>query len=93
MVTTSVSHIEQMKKSRYVVWSEDGRNDLEVDGNHSEKAYRLVVDLYTKSEFDSWAGEIEEAFEVYGLPYRLNDFLFEEETGFFHTQWVVTVYE
>lgn len=83
----SVSHVEHMKKDRYIVWEEDGGNDLEADNKHIEKSTHGVVDLFSKREFDCWKEEIEDAFDNAGIAWAYNDMDYEEETGFYHHQW------
>lgn len=36
----------------YIVWAEDGDNDLTADDSHAERAIQGAVDLYTKTEED-----------------------------------------
>lgn len=83
----SVSHVEHLKKERYIVWEEDGGNDLIADGKHCEKSTTGVVDLFTKIEFDPWKELIEEGFDASEIAWSYNDMDYEEDTGFFHHQW------
>lgn len=87
-VTTAVSHGERLKSSRYFVWQEDGANDLEADGSHVEGAVQGTTDLFTKQEFDPWAEELEQSFNLRGIAWYINSVQFEEETGFWHYEWV-----
>ena len=87
-VTDSVSHYRRLKSDRYFVWSEDGTNDLSSDGTHTERSVVGTTDLYTKTEFDPWADELEAAFEAAGISYYRNSVQYEEETGYIHTEWV-----
>ena len=86
-VTDQVSHAEHMKSDRYFVWQEDGANDLEADGLHTERAITGSTDLVTKQEFDPWKEQFEAAMEASGLPWSYNSFQFEEETGYYHYEW------
>lgn len=86
-VTDQVSHAEHMKSDRYFVWQEDGANDLEADGMHTERAITGSTDLFTKQEFDPWKEQFEAAMEASGLPWSYNSFQFEEETGYYHYEW------
>lgn len=90
-VTDQVSHAERMKSNRYFVWLEDGAQDLGADDVHAEKAVQGTTDLFTKIEFDPWAEELGEAFDKAGILWYLNSIQYEEETGFFHYEWVWTV--
>lgn len=88
-VTDAVKHSEFMESDRYFVWQEDGANDLMAGGVHAEKAVTGTTDLFTKNEFDPWKEEIEAAFDA--SPYifwELNSVQYEENTGFYHYEWV-----
>lgn len=87
-VTNAVSHGQRMKSDRYFVWQEDGANDLEANGAHTEKAMQGTTDLFSKTEFDPWAAEIEASFTAAGIAWYLSSVQFEEETGFWHWEWV-----
>lgn len=86
-VTDQVSHAEHMKSDRYFVWQEDGANDMEADGMHTEQAITGSTDLFTKLEFDPWKEQFEAALEASGMPWFYNSFQFEEETGYYHYEW------
>lgn len=88
-VTDAVRHAHAMKSDRYFVWQEDGANDLIAGCIHAEKAVTGTTDLFTKKEFDPWKDELEAAFDA--SPYifwKLNSVQYEEETGFYHYEWV-----
>lgn len=87
-VTDQVSRYRRLKSDRYFVWAEDSTNDLVSDGAHIERAIIGTTDLYTKTEDDPWADELETAFEAAGIPYYRNSVQYEEETGYIHTEWV-----
>lgn len=88
-VTDNVTHGEAMKSDRYFVWMEDGANDFEASGRHSERAVSGSTDFFTKKEFDPWAGELEKAFDEDGfIAWRLNTIQFEPDTGFYHYEWL-----
>lgn len=86
-VTNDVSHAERMKSTRYFVWQEDGKNDLPGDNRHAESAMTGRTDLYSKTELDPWADEIEESFDDSGISYMLVMAEYEPETGFYHWSW------
>lgn len=91
-VTDQVSHGGRLKSDRYFVWQEDGSNDLETDGAHSERAVTGSTDLFTKMEFDPWAAEFEAAMDACDrISWELNGVQFEEETGFWHYEWIWSV--
>ena len=87
-VTNAVSHGQRMKSDRYFVWQEDGANDLEANGAHTEKAMQGTTDLFSKTEFDPWADALGESLSSHDIAWYLNDVGFEEETGFWHWEWV-----
>lgn len=71
----------------YVVWAEDGRNDLKASNVHVEKAWTGVVDLYTRAENEPLVLEIESAFESIHCAHNLVSVDYEEETGKIHYSW------
>ena len=87
-VTPAVRHGQRLKSSRYFVWQEDGANDLEADGAHTDGAVQGTTDLFTKHEFDPWADALGESLSSYGVSWYLNSVQFEEDTGFWHYEWV-----
>lgn len=87
-VTDQVSHGQRMKSSRYFVWQEDGSNDLAAGNGHAERAVTGTTDLFTKREFDPWADALGESLSEYGIAWYLSSVQFEEDTGFWHTEWV-----
>lgn len=91
-VTDQVSHGERMQSERYFVWQEDGAADCILDGRHAEKAVTGSTDLFTKQEFDPWKDKMEQAFDnAPDILWLLNSIQFEEETGFWHYEWIWTV--
>lgn len=87
-VTQAVSHGQRLKSSRYFVWQEDGSNDLGANDGHAEGAVQGTTDLFTKQEFDPWAEELEQSFNLRGIAWYLNSVQYEEDTGFWHYEWV-----
>ena len=87
-VTDAVSHGQRLKSDRYFVWQEDGANDLAADGRHTERAVQGTTDLFTKLEFDPWAAELGKSLSDYGIAWYLNSVQFEEDTRFWHHEWV-----
>ena len=87
-VTDSVSHSQRLKSERYFVWQEENANDLSADNRHTERAMRGTTDLYTKIEFDPWEEEFEKALEESGIAWYLNSVQYEEDTEFYHYEWV-----
>lgn len=87
-VTDKVKHSEQMKANRYFVWQEDGENQMFANDRLSDSAVTGTSDLFTKQEFDPWKKLFEAALDKYGIAWYLNSVQYENETGFFHYEWV-----
>ena len=87
-VTDAVSHAQRIKSERYFVWQEEGANDFEAGNQHTERAITGSTDLFTKQEFDPWAEELEQSFNLRGIAWYINSVQFEEDTGFWHYEWV-----
>lgn len=75
----------------YIVWAEDGDNDLTANNSHGESAYTGTIDLYTKIENDPLFINIPIAVESVGASWYLNSVQYEDETGLLHYEWVFTV--
>lgn len=87
-VTDAVSHGRRMQSERYFVWQEDGANDLEANNSHGERAVQGTTDLFSKRELDPWADQLGEALSSHGIAWYLNAVQYEEDTGFWHWEWV-----
>lgn len=87
-VTPSVRHGYHLKTDRYFVWQEDGSNDFLADGLHAERAVTGTTDLFTRREFDPWKDAMEQSFEAHGICWNLNSVQFEQDTGYWHYEWV-----
>ena len=88
-VTTNTYHYHADPKADvpYIVWKEDGRNDLLAAGEHVEKAWTGVIDLYTKEENDPFVYGVETALSGVGAAWSLVSVDYEEETGRIHYSW------
>lgn len=87
-VTDAVSHGQRLQSDRYFVWQEENGADFEANGRHVEKGMTGTTDLFTKQEFDPWRDQFEAALGLYGIAWRLNSVQFEEDTGFWHYEWL-----
>lgn len=87
-VTDAVSHGQRMQSDRYFVWQEDGANDLQAENTHAEQSVTGTTDLFTKQELDPWAADLEASLSGYQIAWYLNSVQFEEDTGFWHYEWV-----
>lgn len=87
-VTDAVSHGSRMKSERYFVWQEDGSNDLEANDGHAERVVTGTTDLFTRQEFDPWADALGESLSGHGIAWTLGSIQYEEDTGFWHYEWI-----
>ena len=87
-VPASVSHGGRMKSDRYFVWQEEGSNDLIADGIHAERAVTGSTDLFSRREFDPWKEQFERELDKAGIAWSLNSVQYEQETGYWHWEWV-----
>lgn len=87
-VTDQVSHAQRMSSDRYFVWQEEGSTDLIADGKHKEKVFSGTTDLFTKQEFDPWKEALEQSFDESEISWELSSVQFEEDTGFWHYEWL-----
>lgn len=71
----------------YIVWKEDGRNDLVANGEHSEKAWTGVVDFYTKNENDLLVAKIDNALTSIGAAWSLVSVDYETDSELIHYSW------
>lgn len=83
--------VESNAEPSYIVWAEDGDNDLAANNGHGECSYTGTIDLYTKLESDPLLASIPQALEQIGASYYLNSVQYEEETGLIHYEWVFGV--
>jgi len=75
----------------YIVWAEDGDNDLSANDKHMERAITGSVDLYTKNENSPLKDSIPAALEAAGAAWYFSSFQFETETSMLHFEWVFEV--
>ena len=87
-VTDAVSHSQRLQSDRYFVWQEDGESVLFADDVRELTAVTGTTDLFTKQEFDPWADALGEALSSHGISWYLNSVQYEEDTGFYHYEWV-----
>lgn len=72
----------------YLVWAEDGDNDLTADNVHGERCYTGTVDLYSKADPEPLFEAVPAALEGIGASWYLNSVQYEEDTGLTHWEWV-----
>ena len=75
-------------KPNYIVWAEDGANDLAAGNIHAEGAWQGTVDLFTQIEFDQLIDDIPAKLEEIGASWSLNSVQAEADTGLIHYEWL-----
>lgn len=92
-VTTNLFHYTAPPTTSvpYVIWAEDSRLDFLADGVHAEKMWQGTIDLYTRTENDPLADDIEDCLDDLRIGWYLNSVQFEEDTGVIHYEWVWSV--
>lgn len=90
-VTDAVSHGKRLNSERYFVWQEERGDDFGADGRHAERGMSGTTDLFSKQEFDPWKDAFEAQLNASPLSWYLNSVQFEEDTGFWHWEWVWSV--
>ncbi|MBQ8109693.1 MAG: hypothetical protein IJ124_06005 [Clostridia bacterium] len=75
----------------YLVYGEDGANDLEAGNAHAERAVEGTVDLYTRDDTGRDIAVVESALEESGAAWYYASTQFETDTGLLHHEWVFQV--
>lgn len=75
----------------YLVYGEDGDNDLSADDSRVERAVEGTVDLYTRDDTGTDLVIVEAALEESGAAWYYASTQFELETGLLHHEWVFEV--
>lgn len=71
----------------YIVWKEDGNNDLNSNNRHSEKIVTGTMDLFIRSETDPLIRKLPALMNDFPAAYSLISVEYEEETGLLHYSW------
>ena len=91
-VGVPVSHYHTLKESKYIVWAEDGQSgSIHGDNCMEEQIMQGTIDYYTKTEYDTNVGKIQQALNDNEVSFRLNSVQYEEETNFIHYEWIFEV--
>lgn len=76
----------------YGIYAEDGANDFESDGQHSELALTGTVDYFTRDDSGAPKATVEDALRsVWNCVWYMNSVQFEQDTGYIHYEWVFEV--
>lgn len=73
----------------YLVFGEDGGNDLNADDHHAERAVEGTVDLFTRDNTGREIARVEQALEESGDAWYYASTQYETDTGLLHHEWVV----
>lgn len=77
-----------VQEDRYIIWAEDGESNSFHGGNRkAEQQLTGTIDLFTKTEYDSAADQIQEGLNNLGVGWELISTQFEEETNLIHWEW------
>lgn len=75
----------------YIIYQQDGDNDLCAGNRHAETAAVVIIDLFTKKAKDPLVTGIPAALEDAGAAWYLNSTQYENETGLYHFEWYAEV--
>lgn len=80
---------DQKAGNRYIVWQEDRDDSIMYASNgRSERSIHGTIDLFTLTEYDELADQLETALETASrITYRLNAVMYEDDTNFIHYEW------
>lgn len=77
-----------VKEVPCLIWAESGEENSFHSNNHkSEQNIVGTVDLFTKTEFDSLADDVQNTLEEMGVTWMLESVQYEEETNLIHMEW------
>lgn len=80
-------HAPSKTAPTYIVWAEDGLDNLHGDNKACEGIIQGTVDIYSKTEFDTLFDGVSSALEGIGCSVELNSVQYEEDTGIIHYEW------
>lgn len=84
----TVYHYEALnQKAPYIVWAEDGGNQLFAGNRMREQAVMATVDLYTKAEYGELPDAIQKALDSGGIAWSLSAAAYEDDTRLIHYTW------
>ena len=78
----------KVSKKRYIIWAEDGEeNSLNLDNKKAIQQVTGTIDLFTQTEYDPIADEIQDGLNNLEIGWTLTEVLYEQETKLIHWQW------
>ena len=76
----------------YGTWAEDSGNDFMADCVHGERGTDCWVNYFTRDDTDTPRTTIEAAMNGLQVPWYLNSVQYENDTGYIHYEWGVSLY-
>lgn len=81
-------YFRRVKKNRYIIWAEDGEtNPFNGEDEKAEQQITGTIDLFTQTEYDPAADQIQEGLNQIGATWDLLNVGYEEETKLIHWEW------
>lgn len=76
------------KTPPFIVWAESGEDtSFNADNHKTEQRIVGTVDLFTKTEYDPLADDVQATLNDLGLTWYLSSVQYEEETNLIHYEW------
>ena len=87
-LSCDVRHFKRQFNFPYVVWAEDGESDsFDSDNRKTEQTITGTVDLFTKTEFDPLADDVQRILDEEGVAWSLTTVQYEDDTNLIHYTW------
>lgn len=87
-VSDNVGHYEALKQDDdYIVWAEDGGDQLNADNAMQEQAITGKVHLYTRTEYSPLVSAIQNAMKSAKISFSLSAVQYEDSTKYIHYSW------
>lgn len=85
-VDPKATRYKSMRQGNYTVWAEYGTNSMRGNDTTGERAYKVQVDRFTKTENDPVVAAITAMLDeqCYGYEYLVD---YEQDTGYIHHIW------
>lgn len=78
----------KVQKKRYIIWAEDSEyKSHNSDNKKQEQQITGIIDLFTQTEYDSLADDIQDGLTNLGVGWSLVRVDYEQETKLIHWQW------
>lgn len=73
----------------YCIWMETGETSIQANNHKAEQGIVGAIELFTRTEFDSYVDSIQSALnEVENLYWEYDGADYEDETNLIHHSWV-----